>query len=144
MHLCMPQLERYPDQEYAFGIFFTFVSTLYILIAETCLYFFTLCLFNLRTKIKTECEIYIVHKQLCLMWIFPWNKRKFHTKLYVKITWSSLHGYFTWYTVGSVTFFWVVEDWLNLLPLYIETDNPWTLTLITESADLWPVNKICM
>lgn len=21
MHLCMPQLERYPDQEYAFGIF---------------------------------------------------------------------------------------------------------------------------
>lgn len=67
MHLCMPQLERYPDQEYAFGIFFTFVSTLYILIAETCLYFFTLCLFNLRNKMKTECEIYIVHKQLCLM-----------------------------------------------------------------------------
>lgn len=29
MHLCMPQLERYPDQEYAFGIFFTFEFRLF-------------------------------------------------------------------------------------------------------------------
>lgn len=32
------------------------MSTPYILIAETCIYFFTLCLFNLRTQIKTESE----------------------------------------------------------------------------------------
>lgn len=69
-----------------------------------------------------------VHRQLCLTWIFPWNSRKFHINLYVNITWSSLNGYFHVISRDWLcNIFWVIEDWLNLLPLYIKTVNLWTL-----------------